>query len=183
MNRGLKTHTLIDIYVWYIEKVLRENPTFYTKSDQSMKMKGIHSIYHKVKGEEVMYMSYLWFRKIIERHNTLARSEITQGRCFSLGAGLGYLRARRVERNFATPTVNVVATVHYRKAHPEKGKVLVYRMTPDYVRIAWHKGVIKNGSIYEFSTCSVFRKQLSKANADDTALKYQYLFFPRKPVK
>lgn len=178
LKAGLKMNTLYDMYRWYIAKMLRENPSYWTEYDKLIRRKNIHVLFKKnIKGEVVVHMTYTWFRAIIEKNNTKAKEYIINGYRYKLGPDLGYILARRVERNFSKPKVDVIATMKYRK---ETGlKTTIYFTDDDYCRIAWHKlGRVRNESVYLFKPCKEFRLTFSQALIKNTVLKFKYLFFP-----
>jgi len=172
-----KTYTLHDMYRYYTQKVLAKNPGFYTKSDKFVRKKGIVFIMNQ-RGE--VYMSYALFRNIIERVNKKACIELTRGETYDLGTDLGYLRARTIERDFSKPSINIIATMLYRREHPEDKETKIYYTDDYYCRIAWHKtGTMKNKSVYEFKPCYGFKLYFSKENCEDKGLKFKYLLFLR----
>lgn len=170
------------MYRWYIQKMLRANPTYWTEYDQAIRKKGIVILMKKdLTGKDQVHMSYTWFRAIIEKNNSKARTYVINGYKYNLGFGLGYLLARRIERDFSKPRVNVVATVLHRKSSNTKDTI--YYLDDDYCRIAWHKvGDVRNESVYLFKPCKDFRLTFSQALFDNPVLKYKYLFFPLKEL-
>jgi hypothetical protein len=179
MNKGLKMNSSQDMYRWYIAKMLKENPDFYTEYDNLIRKKGIVVLMKKVNGKKEVHMSYTWFKSIVERNNSKAKLAVINGKRYNLGHGLGYLQARRVERNFSKPKINVIETVRYRKTNPDKSKNVIYYTDQDYCRIAWHKiGGARNESVYEFKPAKEFRLSFSKAQFEWPNLKFKYLFFP-----
>lgn len=178
-NSGLKTNTTFDIYRWYVAKMLKENPGFWTEYDGLTRKKGIYILCKKVNGKTAVHMTYTCFRAILEKNNTKAKEALIRGERYSLGSHLGYLLARRVERNFARPKVNIIETAHYRRNNPDKPDMRIYHTDDDYCRIAWHKlGDVKNESVYEFKPCKEFRLGFSASLQTNPSLKYKYLFFP-----
>lgn len=169
----------MDMYRWYVAKMLKENPDYYTAYDSLVRRQGIVLLMRKVNGREEIHMSYTLFRSILERNNTKAKAAVIAGRKYNLGQGLGYLLARRVERDFTNPRINVIETVKYRRQHPGDTTTVIYYMDEHYCRIAWHKiGKVRNESVYEFKPAKEFRLSFSKAQFENPALKFKYLFFP-----
>lgn len=166
------------MYRWYIHKMLRANPTYWTEYDQAIRKKGIVTLMKKsTLGKDQVHMTYTWFRAIIEKNNSKARGYVINGYKYNLGFGLGYLLARRIERNFSKPKVNVVATVLHRRSSLTKDTI--YYLDDDYCRIAWHKvGDVRNESVYLFKPCKDFRLDFSRSLFNNPVLKYKYLFFP-----
>lgn len=171
----------MDMYRWYVAKMLRENEGFWTEYDALTRQKGIVLLYKRVKGKPEIHMTYTWFRAILEKNNTKAKEAIIRGERYNLGQYLGFLLARRVERDFSKPKVDIIATVAYRKEHTDRTKTVIYFTDEDYCRIAWHKlQGVKNESVYEFKPAKDFRLAFSAAITKDPGLKFKYLFFPLK---
>jgi len=172
------------MYRWYITKTIKENPDFWTEYDWTARQRGIRVILKKVNGATQVHMTYTQFRSILEYNNNQAQAHIIAGERYKLGVGMGYIQARRVERNFNKPKIDVVGTIQYRRANPEKlgannKKPVIYHQDEDYCRIGWNKlNKVSNEAIYEFKPCKYFRIAFSRAITDNVNLKFKYLFFP-----
>lgn len=161
------------MYRWYLQKQLKKHPDWWLESDRLLRAKGIYNLM-KPGG---VHMTYTWFRAILERNNTLAREAVIQGKCYSLSLSVGFLLARRIERDFSKPKMNIIETYKYRKANG--GDLKIYHTDEDYCRIAWHKeGYCRNESFYEFLPCRQMKTDFSKAIKTQPLLKYKFLFFP-----
>jgi len=178
-----KINTAFDMYMWYVKKLCASDETLKTESDQLLKRKGIVVVYRMLKGKKQIYITYTMFKNILEHNNTLAREAVIEGQIYNLGQSLGHLRARRIERDFSKPTVNVVATMNYWRDHPEKRpQVKIYFLDDDYVRIAWHKSSsstgVRNLTVYDFKPCKDFRVEFGQSSIKRPLLKFKYLYFP-----
>lgn len=178
-----KMNTAFDMYKWYVKKICESDKTLRTVYDDVLKAKGIDIVYREVKGKREIYITYTIFKSILERNNTLAREAVIEGEVYKLSNSLGYLRARRIERNFAKPTVDVIATVNYWKENPEakERKIKIYHQDDDFVRIAWHKNAykgVRNITAFDFKPCKDFRVSFARENKSRPLLKFNYLFHP-----
>lgn len=180
-------HLVLDMYKAYVRKLLEENPTYWGKFYKRIKC---YYICRRVRGTEKneveVVISYPEFRKIIEAYFTNAKEMIIEGGELNLGSKLGYISARRVERNLGNKAVNFFETKKQPK-DPITGKRLkiVYFEDDDWVRIGWDKTKqLTNEQFYRFEPTNDdnhgggFKKQLSAANKKNPILKYRYKFYP-----
>lgn len=134
-----------ELYQAYVDKLLKENPDFWTLNNRGYNSVPRFYVYknvsHRSGGttpEEVI--SYPRFRAVLESYFRNARSRIIRGETFQLWNQIGSISARRVERNFSKKVVDWAATNRQNKRDPETGKlVLVYFDTPDWCRIGWNR--------------------------------------------
>lgn len=182
LQRKPKNHTVVDMYKAWCAQKLKEHPNYFEKYDNFTRSASwcgrIRVIYKKENGKEVMVMSYAMFRLIIEMYNKYAADAIIHGRRFDLGSKLGYLFPARVERSFARPKFDVIATMQTRKKIPDHPAI--YHLTPDYCMVKWQKYYqTKNESVYTFITARhTFREAFSTANKQNPILKTNYKFLP-----
>lgn len=175
----IKINTAYDMYRWYLAKMIKENEGFWVEYDSLIRAKGISILCKKIDGKKVVHMTYTCFRSILEKNNSKAKEAVIAGERYNLGNSLGYLLARRIERNFSKPKINVIATTIYRRNNPDNAQALIYHTDDDYCRIAWHKlWSLGNESVYEFKPAKDFRLSFSTAITNNNLLKYRYLFFP-----
>lgn len=180
-NSNMEMHTVYEMYKWYVKKKLSgpEGHKYSTEFDKFIRRKGIVVLLKEDKNKiPQVYMTYSTFRAIIEKNNATAREYITRGMVYSIGM-LGYIRPKRIERNFSKPRANWPATAKYRNDNPGS-KVIVYYTDDDYIRIGLDKVTgIRNQHLYEFKPCKDFRISFSKANLSNPLLKmnYQYLSY------
>lgn len=126
--------------------------------------------------------------KIMDAYFLKARDLIIQGHELNMGANLGAIQPRRIERNHASRTVDQAATKKQPMLPDENGKLvkrIIYYTDDYYVRVAWQKNhKITNERTYEFKPSGKningngFQQLFSKANIDNPALKLNYPFHP-----
>lgn len=180
-------HMVLDMYKAYVRQLLIDNPTYWGKFYKRIKC---YYVCRRIKGieknEVETVISYPEFRRIIETYFSIAKEMIIEGGEFNLGHKLGYVAARRVERNLANRAVNFHETKKQPK-DPVTGKRLkiIYFEDDDWIRIGWDKtGLLANAQFYRFIPThddnhgNGFKKQLSAANKKNPVLKYRYKFYP-----
>lgn len=182
LQRKPKNHTVVDMYKAWCARELKEHPDYFEKYDNFTKSARwcgrIRVIYKKVAGKEIMVMSYIMFRLIIEMYNKYAAEAIIHGHRLNLGSKLGYLYPARIERNFSRPKIDIITTMQTRKKIPDHP--MMYHLSPDYCMVKWQKlHMIKNESVYTFITARhSFRQSFSEANKKNPILKTNYKFIP-----
>ncbi len=189
MRKGPKTYYLKDIWVEYSRKLLRGDP----------ELRGVYK--DKIpnwtifKGNRVI-ITYKVFSESMHTFFDLAKERICQGDTLVLKGRLGNIRARRVERNHANPTVNFARTAAQPKVwNEEKQKMvpskIIYYMDDDWCRIGWSKGKFPTSSmiLYEFKPAKDlrsgkgFNQLLTKALRERPSLKFKFTYYPLKQLK
>lgn len=184
-NKAFTSHTAFDMYMFYTKKLLQNNKNYVSANDQILKRNGIDVIYKqgpsgKIKDREIV-MTYTMFKSIITMYNKIAQEYVTEGVPLRLGHGLGYLQARRIERNFNRLHVDIISTMQERRRGVE---TTIYHTDEDYCRIAWVKlHCITNESYYEFRPCKAFKSVFSNNNKERPWLKFEYKFVPIRKKK
>lgn len=136
-------------------------------------------------------IDYSKFKQILAVYNKRAGDKIIEGKKVNLLNGLGYLVAKRVERNFNNKAVNWVETDKLRDENGELPirdgkKVMIYFIDEDWCRVAWVKTTaIRNISVYSFVPSGGqkgkgFRQAFSKALKDNPLLMLSFEYYPRK---
>ena len=183
----LKQYTSGEIYEAYVQKLLKENPTWWPKYEKKLKRKNCY-IYAKENGKVVLKMSWLLWKEVIERYFHAAKYSIIAGETFRLGNNLGKIRGARIERDFSKPRIDWPATFK-EGIKDENGRfVKIFRTDEDYCRIEWVKcGMITNESCYIFTPAGKntvantgLKVEFSKALINDPLLKYKLKFYPIK---
>ena len=175
------------VYQAYVQKLLKENPTWYTRYDKILKVSHCY-VYAVENGKIVLKMSWQLWKEITERYFHKAKTAITKGDELRLGSGVGKIRGCRNQRNFKKPFIDWAAT---RKLNTRKedGKLLkVYFTGEDYCMIEWVKtSLIPNKSSYNFDPAAMntatgkgFKKEFSIALNADPMLKYRFPYHPLK---
>jgi hypothetical protein len=108
---------------------------------------------------------YWMYKEVISRVNKKASMSIIAGGMFNLLSNLGYIRIKKIRRNYMKPVpdwgasnklkAQVIAEGKTPKDqnHPDGEEWMVFFTDPWYLRWAWvKKGVcrVKNQSVYEF---------------------------------
>lgn len=181
-----KKHLCLDIYQAYVKKLLRDNPSYWTRYANKISN---YWVYRAVKTADKNYVetviSYPEFRNIIEQYFTRAKDYIILGHALNIGANVGIIEARRVERNFAHKIVDFNETMKQPIGEDGKRVKIIYFDDDDWIRIGWIKtDNIPNRGLYKFKpTCADmrgggFKAELSRANKRNPLLKYKYRYFP-----
>lgn len=181
-----------DMYQAYVAKLLKEHPEYWTRYDKRMSHYWVYRK-GKVAGKNIVetVISYGQFREIIETYYLIAGDYIIQGGTLNLGANLGSIEARRVERNFSNPVVNQWETMKQPK-DPITGRPvkIIYYDDDDWIRIGWIKsGKITNYMVYDFCPAPKnatgggkgLKYRFSQANIMNPLLKFRYTFYPFIP--
>lgn len=115
----------------------------------------------------IKVIDYKVYKKIISVHNKTLQDYILLGHSYRFIENLGYLYMKCVDRNYKNKKVDFNATRKRKKSllsqgvlesdlyHSEKNpegkiKYAVYFTDPDWIRLGWRKGAIKNIKFYEF---------------------------------
>ena len=138
---------------------------------------------------KVKIIDFKLFKKILLLYNTKAGDKIIHGHKLALGPSLGFLEARRVERNFSKKVPDWYKS---NKLKEENGgeyptgkdgkKLLIYHSSEEWCRVYWQKNnTLINGSAYYFLPSGGqpgrgFRQAFSRANSNDPKLKLLYPF-------
>lgn len=178
---------VLDMYCAYARKLIEENPGYWAKYHQRIKCYYVcRCVKENGKSTVEVVISYPEFRKIMETYFTIAKEMIIEGGELNLGHNLGYILARRVERNHRNKMVNFNET-RKQPIDPSTGKRerIIYYDDDDWIRIGWEKvGKVPNSRFYRFSPTNDdnhgggFKKQLSLANQKNPILKYRYKYYP-----
>ena len=180
-----KIHTMKMVYADYALSLLMQNPEWWGVYDVSSRMQnGI--IYCKEKGKVVEKMSWKLWKEITESYFHKAKESIIQGKELRFGAGVGKLRACRIERNMSRPVINWSATFKLNEYHEDGKRKKVFYTTDDYCRIEWVKTrTLTNEKCYNFTvaekntrTGKGFKIEFSKALQKDPLLKFRYVYYP-----
>lgn len=181
-----KKHLCADIYQAYVKKLLKDNPTYWTRYANKVRN---YWVYRAVKTADKNYVetviSYPEFRNIMEQYYTRAKDYIILGGSLNIGANVGIIEARRVERNFSNRMVNFHETMKQPIGPDGKRERIIYFDDDDWVRIGWQKtDNIPNCGIYKFVPTAAdmrgggFKAEFSRANRRNPLLKYKYRYFP-----
>lgn len=186
MRKGTSTNFMKEIWAAYARKLLLANPTLRGKFENKIPNSKIY------KGNTVV-LTYKVFRETMDVFFNLAKERICQGDTLVFKRSLGSIRARRVERNHANPTVNWARTMAQEKVwNEEKQKFVaakrIFYTGDDWFRIGWHKPKYpsKEMVVYEFRPTKAlkngkgFDQMLTKALRENPYLKYQFIYYPLK---
>lgn len=151
-----------------------------------------HTIY---KGNREV-TSYTIFAEVMGTFFSLAKEAICQGQTLVLKSRLGNIRARRVERNHKTKTINYARTAQQPKVYSEEKEKwlpsrIIYHTSDDWCRIGWNRNKATPSSqlLYEFKPAKDlrsgkgFNQMLSKALNENPYLKYKFTYYPLKKLK
>lgn len=118
-------------------------------------------------GKRIQVMNYTLFKEILTRVNKeVSKRMIHDGAVFDLKNRLGFIRIRKIKRNFSKEHVDWPESLKLKKRYLNEGydlfttsnpngkKWLVYRSEEWYLRFAWLKKfgacVVPNQSVYRF---------------------------------
>lgn len=188
-----KVYNCPDVYLDFVEKLLQENPEYWTKYNKNRRMRHFW-VYTQVGSKIVEVINFDRWKDIISYYFISAQDRIIQGEALVMGNYVGKIQARRVERNHAKKTIDFHKTGLQPKVADENGKLkpekIIYFTDDDWIRIGWVKtGKIPNETVYRFkpaqgdSTVNGFKEKFSSANSKNPALKYTYTFYPFDRVK
>jgi hypothetical protein len=179
-----KVHRVMDMYKVYAQKLLADNPEYWSKYNYSLKISN-YTIFRKENSKVLEVMSYPLFKKILQVYFTQAKEIIIMGGEVNLGNQLGCIAPRRVERNFKNKQVNFAATAKQPKDDKGKPTKIIYYMEEDWCRIGWSKGGgVKNIMFYKFEPTpgdmrgGGFKYEFSQALIQNPLLKYKYKYYP-----
>lgn len=186
--KNIHRHTVSHMWIAYVKKLLRDNPTYYTKHRKGSYVPKFF-IYDMVNGKKINIIDYGKFRDVIVQFLERAKFEIISGNAITI-PHCGRITANRIERDFRSKR----KAVDWKKSmesgkNSETGKMnkIYYFTNDDYSRIAWFKvSHITNITMYEFIPTKSgesdreggFKTELSDALKLDPYLKYRYLFSP-----
>lgn len=143
-------------------------------------------------GEVITYQRYV---TILKRYYFNVSHHLIMGHQFNFKTGMGFLKARRVERNFSKPQINMIATIrNHNNGTPKK----VYRIEEDWSRIAYcrpridmrignvidplkkYRFVISrtSGNTKNNASNGGLKNRFIAALDNNPWLKYQYDFYP-----
>lgn len=184
MRKGPKTYYLKDIWVAYSIKLLQGDKELRGKYKDKIPNWTIY------KGNRVV-ITYKTFSESMHTFFELAKERVCQGDTLVFKGRLGNIRARRVERNHAKPTVNFARTAAQPRVwNEEKQKTVpskvIYYTDDDWCRIGWHKGKFPETPFvyYEFRPTKDlrsgrgFNQMLTKALNERPFLKYKFIYYP-----
>lgn len=184
-NYTPRKHLCMDIYQAYVAKLLQDNPNYWTRYANKTRNYWVYRTVHTSERNYVeTVISYPEFRNIVEQYFTRAKDYIIMGHSLNIGANVGIIEARRVERNFGNKSVNFNETLKQPYGEDGKRKVIYYD-DDDWIRIGWEKtDNIPNCGIYRFIPThgdmrgGGFKVEFSRANKRNPLLKYKYRYFP-----
>lgn len=163
------------VYGFYVRKLMGKNPTYKLFRDDRLRTKGVHTVYDIQNYNKHFVVDYKRFSDVIALFNKKATASIIKGERLRLGHGLGYLTAKRIERNYNRPRMDVIATMKARRGGDPTARI--YYTDDDYCRIAWQKnGNVRHCYAYEFKPTYGFRKDFSGALRADPLLQFRYPF-------
>ena len=134
------------------------------------------------------------FKEILSTYNQKVGEAIIQGDTWNMGSGIGYIAARRIERNHSKPVVNWAETNKIPRLENGKFPYLVYYEDDYYYRIGWCKNNnscrVKNLSMYVFRPAKGrpasgrygFKDKFVLAIKGDPILGLTYQYFPYKKL-
>lgn len=185
---------LKDIWQAYALKLLKENPTWWSRYSKKLKCSHYSIGYTTPQGIQVEVINYSRFRKTIEYYFDRAKRAIIQGECVNMTSKVGKIYVKRVERDFRKDRQRKIDWGKTRQQpmvwSEEKQRMVyskvIYFSTDEWCRIAWIKnGAIPNETVYKFSPSSRnsagttgFKLEFSEAQRTDPLLKYRYLYVP-----
>lgn len=181
-----KVYSMRNVYAHFAEKLLKENPDWWSKYEKRLKLKNCYIYAQGPNGKPVLKMSWLLWKEIVERFYFKAKNAIIEGETLRIGGNVGKIRGIRIERNFNKPVVNWGET-HRANIRQPNGKLKrVFYTEEDYCRIQWAKfGMLTNESCYNFdpakenmATHKGFTAEFIQAQKDDPLLKYRYKYYP-----
>lgn len=175
-----------DIYAQYAQQLLDAHPEWWGKYEKSIKMRNCFIYAKSENGKVEEKMSWYKWKNAIECYFFKAKDAIIQGEVLRLGAGVGKIRAIRVQRDFSTPSVNWSATFQQNEFDESGHLKKIYFADDDWCRIEWCKfKMLANETSYRFTpagknvaTKKGFKTEFSQALKKDPLLKYKYKFFP-----
>lgn len=177
-----RNHTVIDIYKSWCNQKIKEDNIYVLEYDAYYKRDSIRVLLQiRPGGDRKVVMTYALFRNILETYNKIGVEHVIEGGRFEIGNRMGYLEAKRVERNFNHPRINHIATKRARDKEPDHPAI--YYTDEDYCAIAWVKShQLKNESVYSFVPANYsFREKFSKTLNANPILKYNYKYYPYIP--
>jgi hypothetical protein len=174
-----------DIYTAFVNELLHSHPEWWGKYEKRVKMRNCF-VYAKEGGKVVEKMSWFTWKDAVERYFFKAKEAIIQGETLRIGAGVGKIRAIRVERDFTTPAVDWASTFTQNKFDDAGHLVKIFFTDEDWCRIEWRRfKMLANETSYRFSpagnntvTKKGFKTEFSKALRKDPTLKFKYKFYP-----
>lgn len=191
---GKKTLVLKDIWVAYATKLLKENPTWWSRYSKPFKCSHYSIWYTNDKGIAIEVINYSKFRRTIEYYFDRAKTAIIKGECINMTSLVGKICVKRVQRDFRKGKqirIDWFKTKQQEKVWvPELGRMaypkMIYHTGDEWCRIAWIKnGALTNETVYEFAPAarnsagtSGFKFEFSEAVKADPLLKFQYLYNP-----
>lgn len=171
----IKTLYLKDIYIWYANKLVDENPQLYKKVyDSTIAIKGIYLVVNKHTNE--VRISYTAFRYIINTCNNIFIDLVASGHSINLGFSLGRVEAAKVERSFNRKVCDFQATDKLRKENPGS-KVIVYRTEDHYCKVNWRKWIrdLQNSEFYKLTIPKDFQRRFSNYIFDNPTVTENYV--------
>lgn len=184
-----KVFGIKDLYSNYVDTLLKNNPTFTTKTAFYVP-KGI--VY---KEDGTKYIDYNTFKDITRLYYIKAGVNLINGQAFELGLALGNIFILRKGRNpLLKPRLNRGESFKLRKSMKAKGEEItkdnwkIFYVDEEYTTIAWHKPAgTKNIGFYKFSSANGqagkgFKQIMSKSIFSNPRLLAFYPFVPYKKV-
>jgi hypothetical protein len=197
MRKGVDTYHMKDVWEFYALKLLRQNPAWCGVYKDKIQNYYIYAKYTDSTGKKHIdeVLSYKVFMDSMKVLMDLAKSSVVDGELFSMGR-LGYLAARRVQRDHSKKVVNYERTNQQPKVwNEEKQKFvpskLIFYTTDDWCRVGWHKQPkwVPNLTVYEFKPAKDlrsgkgFNQIMVKALKSNPMLKYKYFYYPLQKRK
>lgn len=188
---GKKMYVIKDIWVNYVQKLLVENPEWWTRHEKGTPH---YRLYRKQGTRVIEVNNYGRFRQTLELYFMKARMAIINGEAINMTNGVGKICAKRVERDFRKERqrrINWQKTKQQPLVWSEEKQKMVYKTkvyytTDDWCRIGWMKSKkVQNETVYQFSPTrpnsagtSGFVREFIEALNRDPLLKFKYLYQP-----
>lgn len=188
MNKQTSTFNATDVYSKLVDKLLRENPTWWSISKGTKTRSVMRKLGNGIVQEVI---SQKRFMQVINLYYLVARKKIIRGESVRISHRLGIIQARTIQRNFNNKQVNWAETKKQPfVTDPVTGKVkrarVIYHMEDTYSRIGWERpkgGGIANEIYYQFkpaqgnSAGKGFTGEFSAALKADPLLQFRYKQF------
>jgi hypothetical protein len=172
------------IYLDYITQVAADNPAL--KVIKAPKSGKLAMPYILINGQTIVLTYDRWFN-IMASYLEQARKSIIDAERLSMGK-LGWIHAKRIERNFRNKKINWKETNKQEKVFDQEKQRMVpvrkiYYTGDDYCRVGWserkgHAVLYKFIPTYSSRQRVGFKQQFSNANIQNPVLKLKYIYYP-----